>query len=102
MGARDQLQKVGINVRVVSMPCTSLFDAQDAAYRAAVLPPDVPRVAIEAGVTHFWHKYVGAVDGKSGAVVGIDRFGESAPAGELFKYFGFTVENVVNTVKKVI
>ncbi len=102
MGAREQLQKDGINVRVVSMPCTSLFDAQDAAYRAAVLPAGVPRVAIEAGVTDFWHKYVGAVDSKSAAVVGIDRFGESAPAGELFKYFGFTVENVVNTVKKVI
>ncbi len=102
MGAREQLQKDGINVRVVSMPCTSLFDAQDAAYRAAVLPAGVPRVAIEAGVTDFWHKYVGAVDSKSAAVVGIDRFGESAPAGELFKYFGFTVENVVNTVKKFI
>jgi len=102
MGAREQLQKEGIAVRVVSMPCTSLFDAQDAAYRASVLPVGVPRVAVEAGVTDFWRKYVGAVDAKSGAVVGIDRFGESAPAGELFKYFGFTVENVVNTVKKVI
>ena len=102
MGAREQLQKAGINVRVVSMPCTSLFDAQDAAYRASVLPAGVPRVAVEAGVTDFWRKYVGAVDSKSGAVVGIDRFGESAPAGELFKYFGFTVENVVNTVKGVL
>jgi transketolase len=102
VGAREQLQKEGINVRVVSMPCTSQFDAQDVAYRAAVLPPGVPRVAIEAGVTAFWHKYVGAADARSGAVVGIDRFGESAPAGELFKHFGFTVDNVVNTVKKVI
>ena len=77
----------------------SLFDAQDAAYRASVLPAGVPRVAIEAGVTDFWRKYVGAVDAMNGAVIGIDRFGESAPAGELFKYFGFTVENVVSVVK---
>jgi len=89
-------------VRVVSMPCTSVFDAQDAAYRASVLPAGVPRVAVEAGVTDFWRKYVGAVDSKSGAVVGIDRFGESAPAGELFKYFGFTTDNVVNAVKSVL
>ena len=99
MAAREQLQKEGIATRVVSMPCTSLFDAQDAAYRASVLPAGVPRVAVEAGVTDGWRKYVGAVDCGSGAVVGIDRFGESAPAGELFKYFGFTVENVVSVVK---
>jgi transketolase len=99
MGAREQLQKEGVAVRVVSMPCTSLFDAQDAAYRASVLPVGVPRVAVEAGVTDGWRKYVGAVDSGSGAVVGIDRFGESAPAGELFKYFGFTVEHVVSVVK---
>src|SRR4051812_21935661 len=101
MGAYEQLKKEGINVRVVSMPCTSVFDAQDAAYRASVLPAGVPRVAVEAGVTNGWRKYVGAVDSKSGAVVGIDRFGESAPAGELFKYFGFTVENVVSVVKNL-
>ena len=77
-------------VRVVSMPCTSLFDRQDAAWKASVLPKGVPRVAIEAGVTDYWRKYVGL----EGAVVGIDRFGESAPAGDLFKYFGFTAENV--------
>ena len=99
VGAREQLRQEGINARVVSMPCTALFDAQEATYRAAVLPAGVPRVAIEAGVTDFWRKYVGAVDSKSGAVVGIDRFGESAPAGELFKYLGFTVENVVSVVK---
>jgi len=99
MGARAELEKAGVAVSVVSMPCTSLFDAQDAAYRASVLPVGVPRVAIEAGVTDFWRKYVGAVDSKSGAVIGIDSFGESAPAGELFKHFGFTVENVVSTVK---
>jgi len=102
MGARVELEKAGVPVSVVSMPCTSLFDAQDPTYRASVLPAGVPRVAIEAGVTDFWRKYVGAVDSKSGAVVGIDSFGESAPAGELFKHFGFTVENVVNTVKKII
>ena len=99
MGARAELEKAGIAVSVVSMPCTSLFDAQDAAYRAAVLPAGVPRVAIEAGVTDFWRKYVGAVDSKAGAVIGIDSFGESAPAGELFKHFGFTVEHVVSAVK---
>ena len=102
MAAREQLESEGLATRVVSMPCTSLYDAQDAAYRAAVLPAGVPRVAVEAGVPDFWRKYVGAVDSKTGAVVGIDRFGESAPAGELFKFFGFTVENVVATVKKVI
>jgi transketolase len=99
MGARAELEKAGIAVSVVSMPCTSLFDAQDAAYRASVLPAGVPRVAIEAGVTDGWRKYVGAVDSGSGAVIGIDRFGESAPAGELFKYFGFTVDNAVSVVK---
>lgn len=99
VAAREQLEKDGVAVRVVSMPCTSLFDGQDAAYRAAVLPAGVPRLAVEAGVTDFWRKYVGAVDNGSGAVIGIDRFGESAPAGELFKFFGFTVENVVSVVK---
>ena len=98
-GAQAELAKAGIAVSVVSMPCTSLFDAQDAAYRASVLPAGVPRVAIEAGVTDGWRKYVGATDSKSGAVIGLDRFGESAPAGELFKYFGFTVEHVVAVVK---
>ncbi len=102
MAAFGQLQQEGIAARVVAMPCTSLFDAQDAEYRAAVLPLGVPRVAVEAGVTDFWRKYVGAVDSKSGAVIGIDRFGESAPAAELFKYFGFTAENVVRAVKSVL
>jgi len=101
MAARDELKKEGVDVRVVSMPCTSLFDAQDAAYRAAVLPPGIPRVAIEAGVTDGWRKYTGAIDSRAGAVVGIDRFGESAPAGALFKFFGFTVENVVSAVKSL-
>jgi transketolase len=94
----DELAKQGIAVRVVSIPCTDLFDAQDAAYKASVLPKGLPRVAIEAGVTDFWYKYVGL----EGAVVGIDTFGESAPAGVLFKHFGFTVDNVVSAVKRVL
>jgi transketolase len=99
--ARDLLAAEGISVRVVSMPCTSIFDRQDAAYRGAVLPRDVPRVAVEAGVTDFWRKYVGAIDDPRGAVVGIDRFGESAPAGALFKHFGFTPERVAQALRDV-
>jgi transketolase len=91
-----------IPVRVVSMPCTNAFDRQDAAYRDSVLLKGVPRVAIEAGVTDGWHKYVGATDGGQGAVIGLDRFGESAPAGQLFKEFGFTVANLVKTVEQFI
>ena len=102
LGAKAKLAEEGIAVRVVSMPCTSVFDRQDAAYRAAVLPPGLPRVGVEAGVTDYWRKYVGAVDDPRGAVVGIDRFGESAPGGELFKFFGFTVENVASAVKRVL
>ena len=102
IGAQKVLAEAGIPVRVVAMPCTSVFDRQDAAWRESVLPRGVPRVAVEAGVSDFWRKYVGAVDDRHGAVVGIDTFGESAPAGALFKYFGFTVENVVAAVKKVI
>jgi transketolase len=98
MDARAQLAAAGIAVRVVSMPCTNAFDRQDAAYRASVLPPGVPRVAVEAGVTDFWRKYVGL----EGAVVGIDRFGESAPGPELFKHFGFTAEHVAAAVKSVL
>ncbi|GAB3439986.1 transketolase [Massilia solisilvae] len=96
--AADALAAEGIAVRVVSMPSTDVFERQDAAYKASVLTRGTPRVAIEAGVTDFWYKYVGL----DGAVVGIDTFGESAPAGVLFKYFGFTVENVVAKVKSVI
>jgi transketolase len=98
MGARDVLAAEGIAVRVVSMPSTSAFDRQDARYRDAVLPRGVPRVAVEAGVSDYWRKYVGL----DGAIVGIDTFGESAPADALFKHFGFTVENVVATVRQVI
>ncbi|HFE48643.1 MAG TPA: transketolase [Chromatiaceae bacterium] len=85
-------------VRVVSMPATDVFDAQDDAYRESVLPSSVKaRVAVEAGVTGFWRQYVGL----DGAVVGIDTFGESAPAGDLFKEFGFTVDNVVKAINSV-
>ena len=88
----------GVAVRVVSMPSTDVFDRQDAAYKASVLTRGTPRVAIEAGVTDFWYKYVGL----EGAVVGIDTFGESAPAPVLFEHFGFTVENVVAKAKIVL
>ena len=102
MGARDALAKEGIAVRVVSMVCTSVFDRQEAAYRASVLPRGVPRVAVEAGVTDGWRKYVGAIDDPKAGVVGIDTFGESAPAGALFKYFGFTVNNVAAAIRRVV
>lgn len=98
VNAADALAAEGVAVRVVSMPSTDVFDRQDAAYRASVLPRGLPRVAVEAGVTAFWHKYVGL----EGAVVGIDSFGESAPAGVLFKHFGFTTEKVVAAVKSVL
>jgi len=96
--ARLQLAAAGIAVRVVSMPCTQVFDAQDAAYREAVLQRGVPRVAVEAGVSDLWHKYVGL----EGRVIGIDRFGESAPFKDLFKFFGFTADRVAQAVKEVI
>ena len=97
--AADALAAGGKAVRVVSMPSTDVFDAQDAAYRESVLPRAVnTRVAIEAACTAGWWKYVGC----QGAVVGIDRFGESAPAGDLFKAFGFTVDQVVATVKGLL
>jgi transketolase len=96
--SQKALAERGIAARVVSMPCTSLFDRQAATYRDSVLPNAVKRVAIEAGVTDLWRKYVGL----EGGVVGIDRYGESAPAGELFKYFGFTVANVVDISLRVV
>jgi len=100
--AQAKLAEEGIAVRVVSMPCTNAFDRQDAAYKASVLTKGLPRLAIEAGVSDFWRKYVGAVDSTQGAVIGVDRFGESAPAGQLFKEFGFTVDNVVATAKGLL
>jgi len=98
LAAQKALADAGVAARVVSMPCTAQFDRQDEGYKSRVLPNGVPIVAIEAGVTDYWRKYVGS----EGTVVGIDRFGESAPAPDLFKYFGFTVENVVNAVRNVI
>jgi transketolase len=96
--AQQQLASEGIGVRVVSMPSTSVFDNQDEGYRESVLPRGVPRIAVEAGVPDYWRKYVGL----EGAVIGIGRFGESAPAGELFRHFGFTLENVVAVVKAAL
>jgi len=101
LGARTALAKEGVAVRVVSMPCTEAFDRQEAAYRAHVLPRGVARVAVEAGVTDGWRKYVGAADDPRAAVIGLDRFGESAPGGVLFKHFGFTVEHVAAAVRSV-
>ena len=94
--AQAELAKLKIAVRVVSLPCTQVFDAQSVQYKSAVLPAGVPRIAIEAGVTDGWWKYGCA------AVVGLDRYGESAPASVLFEYFGFTPANVVAVVRKVL
>ncbi|HEX6136036.1 MAG TPA: transketolase [Casimicrobiaceae bacterium] len=102
LGARDLLAGEGIGVRVVSMPCTQRFDREDVAYRRDVLPPGIPRVGVEAGASDGWRKYVGAVDDPHAAVVGIDRFGESAPASVLFKRFGFTSEHVADAVRRVV
>ena len=103
MRAQATLAAEGIAVRVVSMPSTSVFDRQSAEYKNGVLlgtdgKSSTPRVAIEAGVTDLWRKYVGL----EGAVIGLDRYGESAPAGELFKYFGITADNVVRTIKAML
>jgi transketolase len=98
MEAREVLAAKGTAVRVVSMPSTSVFDRQEAGYRETVLPAGIPRVAVEAGVSDFWRKYVGL----EGAVVGIDRFGESAPADQLYEYFGITSEAVVAAVEKTL
>ncbi len=96
MAAREQLAASGIEVRVVSMPSTNVFDRQDVTYKANVLPHNVPRIAVEAGVTDVWWKY------DCSAVVGLDRYGESAPAGQLFKLFGFTPENIADTVREAL
>ncbi|MFM2068969.1 MAG: hypothetical protein RLZZ584_3878 [Pseudomonadota bacterium] len=94
--AQAELAKAKIPVRVVSMPSTTVFDRQDIKYKKEVLPKGLPRVAVEAGVTDFWWKY------GCDAVIGVDTFGESAPASVLFKHFGLTVDNVVATVRKVL
>ncbi|WP_032483143.1 transketolase, partial [Vibrio cholerae] len=99
VAAYEQLSAEGKAVRVVSMPSTDAFDKQDAAYREAVLPAAVTkRIAIEAGIADFWYKYVGF----GGRIIGMTSFGESAPAGELFKLFGFTTENVVKQAKELL
>jgi transketolase len=98
MSAQNLLQSEQIPVRVVSMPSTTTFDQQPAGYRTATLPPGVPRVAVEAGVTDFWRKYVGP----EGAVVGIDRYGESAPAADAFRFFGLTADHVAEAVKHIL
>ncbi|MFK5212270.1 transketolase [Glaesserella parasuis] len=99
MKAAEVLSAEGHKVRVVSMPSTNVFDAQDEAYRESVLPSSVTkRVAIEAGISDFWYKYVGF----GGRIVGMNSFGESAPASELFKLFGFTVDNVVAKAKEIL
>jgi len=97
--ALNELVAAGHKVRLVSMPATDVFEKQDAAYKESVLPASVAaRVAVEAGIADYWYKYVGL----NGKVVGMTTFGESAPAGDLFKHFGFTVENVVATAKSVM
>lgn len=98
MEVRQLLAAKGKRVRVVSMPSTDAFDAQDAAYRDSVLPKGIRCVAIEAGVTAGWYKYVGG----DGRVIGVDRFGESAPAGQLFDYFGFTPVKVAEIVQEIL
>jgi transketolase len=98
MGAFEILAREGIGVRVVSLPCTQRFDGQDAAYREAVLPNGLPRVAVEAGVTDGWWKYVG----ERGRVLGLDRFGESAPGGQLYAHFGLTAEAVAEAVRRLV
>jgi transketolase len=98
LAAQKMLADAGVPVRVVSMPCTSVFDRQDPAWRDCVLPKGVPRVAIEAGVTDYWRKYVGL----EGEVVGIDRFGESAPAPDVYKFLGIDADHVVAAVQRIV
>ena len=97
--AAKQLAAAGRAVRVVSMPSTNTFDAQDAEYRESVLPSTVTkRIAVEAAHTDFWYKYIGL----NGSVVGMNSFGESAPAADLFKHFGITVDNIVATADNLL
>ncbi|HET7201000.1 MAG TPA: transketolase [Burkholderiales bacterium] len=98
LAAKHRLAEEGIAVRVVSMPCTSVFDRQPPMYRDVVLIPTLPKIAVEAGVSDYWRKYVGL----EGAVVGIDRYGESAPGAKLFEHFGFTADNVMKAVKRLL
>ena len=99
MESAKMLDSDGIDVRVVSMPCNNIFNQQPDSYRSAVLPKSVKsRLAIEAGITNFWWQYVGS----EGDVIGIDEFGLSAPANELFEYFGFTVKNITERARSLI
>jgi transketolase len=98
MAAREKLAGQGVAARVVSMPSTNVFDRQEPAYRASVLPHGIPRLAVEAGVSDLWRKYVGL----EGDVLGIDRFGESAPASEVFKLLGFTVDEVARRAHALV
>ncbi len=98
LDAAAQLANAGFAARVVSMPATTVFDRQPAAWRDAVLPPGVPRVAVEAGVRAFWRQYVGL----EGGVVGIDSFGESAPAAALFAHFNLTAQAVADEARRVV
>jgi len=101
VAARTALASEGLSARVVSVPCTAAFERQEAAYRASVLPPGTARVAVEAGATAGWHAYVGAADDPRATVVGLDTYGESAPASVLFKHFGFTAEAVAAAARRV-
>jgi transketolase len=98
VAAQQTLAEKGIAVRVVSLPSSFLFDQQDAAYRESVLPRGIPRVAVEAGVSDYWRKYVGL----DGAVVGIDRFGECGPAPQVFEFLGMTATKVAEATEAVI
>ena len=96
--AQSNLALAGIATRVVSMPCTNIFDRQTAQYQKSVIPTELPAVAIEAAQPDFWHKYVG----RAGHVIGISTFGESAPAGDLYKHFKITASAVEDSVKTLI
>jgi transketolase len=99
MDAARELQSDGLRIRVVSMPCVSLFANQEAEYHDAVLPPEVTcRVAVEAGVGNGWYSIVGG----EGSVISMDSFGESAPAPQLFEKYGFTTERVTSTIKELL
>ena len=99
MKAAEKLSSEGVAVRVVSMPSTDHFDAQSDEYKEAVLPSNITkRIAIEAGIADYWHKYTGMY----GVVIGMTSFGESAPADQLFEHYGFTVSNVVTQAKKLL
>ena len=96
--AQTKLAQAGVPTRVVSMPCTNLFDRQSLEYQKSVIPPHLPAVAIEAAQPDFWHKYVG----RAGIVIGISTFGESAPASDLYKHFGITASAVEDAVKSLL